>query len=148
MSEEEPQSVLEFDVDPGSMDPPEPLPEGTYPAEIVGAQIRTSQRGTQYVETQLRIHPQHFPADYTDGDTENGELLYFRGLRYDPSDRRAMYQFGQTMKKLGVKTGKQTDINDMIGKTCSVVVAHEDDQMNPGLKRAVPRRIEAASSSK
>jgi hypothetical protein len=78
-------SILSFSEDITNATPPAPLPPGPYPAEIIGAQKRTSATtGKEYAQIMFRINAESYPADYTEGDPDGTTLSYNR-LQVDDS---------------------------------------------------------------
>lgn len=116
-------SIIEYSDDLGNAEAPVPLPIGDYPAEIRGAVIKTSGKGNQYVEVQLYISPESYPADYTDG-SEDGAILTYGRLSPDDT-QRARYGMRKFAEAIGAPTGKKVDMNEWLGLNAIVTVAHD-----------------------
>jgi hypothetical protein len=133
-------SILTFSEDISSAEPPVPLPVGDYPAEIRGAVVKTSQKGNQYVSVTFFVAPEHYPADFTDGNAD-GELLTYNRLQYDDSPR-GRHRMRKFTDAIGAKNkGNEIDINDWVGSTAILAVAEEEWEGEP---RAVIAKITAA----
>ena len=97
-------TILAFSEDITNAPPPVPLPVGPYPAEIIGAQKRMSSTGNEYVQIGMRINPEAYPADFTDGDPDGTTLFYNRLLVDDtPANRHRWRVF---MEKCGGPLGR------------------------------------------
>lgn len=133
------QSILTFSEDISNAEPPVPLPVGDYPAEIRGAAVKTSGKGNKYVSVQFFVAPEHYPADYTEGNAD-GEILSYNRLQYsdDPRGRHRMRKFCES---IGAKTGAELDVNDWVGLTALLAVTEEEWE---GEKRAVISKVTAA----
>lgn len=107
-------SLFEFSVDLAEAQPPPPLPPGTYPFEIIGAQRRTSQvSGNTYVQVLCRIAAANYPADHIDGDPDGTVLSYNRLLLEDTPQAR--YRMRQFMERVGGPMGRTVDLNSLVG---------------------------------
>jgi hypothetical protein len=118
-------SLLTFSEDITNAPPPVPLPVGPYPAEIIGAQRRTAgQTGNEYVQIIMRINPESYPADFTDGDPD-GTVLYYNRLSAEdtPTNRHRWRVF---MERCGGPLGRNVDLNQLVGLTCTVEISHQE----------------------
>jgi hypothetical protein len=118
-------SILAFSDDITNAPPPVPLPVGPYPAEIIGAQRRTSPTtGNEYVQIMMRINAESYPADYTDGDPDGTALSYNRLQVDDTGVNR--HRWRVFMEKCGGPLGRSIDLNSLIGLTCTVEIVHQE----------------------
>lgn len=116
------QSIIDYNEDLGNAEAPVPLPIGDYTADIRSAEVRTSPKGNQYIAVAFYISPDSYPADFTEGNAD-GETLTF--MRLSPENTiRARYQMKKFCEAIGAKLGKTIDLNDWIGLTAVVEVAH------------------------
>lgn len=129
--------MLTFSEDITNAPPPVPLPVGPYPAEIIGAQRRTSPTtGNEYVQIAMRVNAEAYPADHTDGDPDGTILMYNRLLVDDsPANRHRWRVF---MEKCGGPMGRNIDLNALVGLTCTIEITH---QQYEGEDRAQIARI-------
>ncbi len=90
----------------------EPIPPGTYEAEIVEASEKVSQNGSQMIE--LRLQVEH----------EGRQRKLFFNLVFHEN---AMWKVKQIMKNLGFDVSGPLEINasDFVGLPCRVVVNNE-----------------------
>lgn len=118
-------SILTFSEDITNAQPPPPLPVGPYPAEIIGAQRRTSATsGNEYAQIMMRINAEAYPADYIDGDPDGTMLMYNRMVIADnPSTRHRWRVF---MERCGGPLGRTIDLNTLVGLTCTVEITHQE----------------------
>lgn len=128
MSEE--SSIIQYDEDISNAQPPAPLPESEYPATIVGAQIRTSGQGNQYVETMFRVDPDDFPADYPIEEAPDGVQLAYRRVPVD-NTKSARYRMRRFCETIGAPCGTSVDVNEWVGLTATIVVKHEEYEGEP-----------------
>ena len=130
-------SILTFSEDITNAQPPPPLPVGPYPAEIIGAQRRTSATsGSDYASITMRINAESYPADYTDGDPDGTTLQYNRlQIEDTPVSRHRWRVF---MERVGGPLGRSVDLNSLIGLTCTVEITHQEYE---GEQRAQIARI-------
>lgn len=118
-------TILQFSEDITNAPPPQPLPKGPYPAEIIGAAIRTSgTSGNQYAAIQFRVNPESYPADYTDGDPD-GTVLTFNRLLWEDTPK-TRYRWRQFMERVGGPLGRNIDLNVLIGLNATIDVTHQD----------------------
>jgi hypothetical protein len=133
-------SVLEFSEDISNAEPPVPLPVGDYPAEIRGAEKKTSQRtGNDYIKVDFFVAPENYPADYTEGNPD-GEILSFMRLSAEDTPR-ARHRMRKFCEAIGAPTGTKVDLNGWVGLTATVSIAEEEYE---GEKRAVIAKVGAA----
>jgi len=132
-------SLIEYDTDLGEAEAPVPLPPGDYPAEIRGAEIKTSGAGNQYVSVTFHIAPEAYPADYTEGN-EDGTILSFGRLSPEPT-QRARWTMKKFTEAIGAKQGKTLDLNDWIGLNAIVTVVNEPYE---GVQQANIKKVNPA----
>jgi len=128
--------ILAFSEDITNAPPPVPLPVGPYPAEIIGAQRRTSTSGNEYVQIMMRINAESYPADFTDGDPDGTTLSYNRLQVDDTGVNR--HRWRVFMEKCGGPLGRNIDLGALIGLTCTVEITHQEYE---GEQRAQIARI-------
>ena len=130
-------SILNFSQDITNAEPPPPLPVGSYPAEIIGAQKRTSAASSkEYAQIMFRINAEAYPADYTEGDPDGTTLMYNRLQTADTPNNR--HRWKQFLRHVGASTGHSVDLNALIGLTCMVEITHQEFE---GEQRAQIARI-------
>jgi hypothetical protein len=66
----------------------EPLPEGSYPAEIVEAKLAISDKGNEYFAIALSIHPDDYPVDYDPANAPEGTKMYYNRIQKPTADNR------------------------------------------------------------
>jgi hypothetical protein len=130
-------TILTFSEDITNAEPPPPLTVGPYPAEIIGAQRRTSNTsGKDYAQIMMRVNADNYPADYTDGDPDGTTLSYNRLQMEDtPVSRHRWRVF---MERCGGPLGRSIDLNALIGLTCTVEITHQEYE---GEQRAQIARV-------
>lgn len=134
-------SILSYASAIADAEPPVPLPVGDYPAEIRGAAIKTSQRsGNTYVSISFFVAPEHYPADYTDGNAD-GELLTYNRLVYEdsPRGRHRMRKFTESIG--APNSGTDVDVNTWVGLSANLAIGVEEFEGEP---RAVIQKVTAA----
>lgn len=118
-------SILTFSEDISNAQPPPPLPVGPYPAEIIGAQRRTSAAsGNEYAQIMMRINAEAYPADYIDGDPDGTTLMYNRMVIGDSPQIR--HRWRVFMERCGGPLGRTIDLNTLVGLTCTVDITHQE----------------------
>lgn len=132
-------SILQFSEDISNAEPPVPLPVGEYPAEIRGAEVKTSQKGNRYVSVKFFVNPDSYPVDYQEGNPD-GEILTYNRLVYDDSPR-GRHRMRKFTESIGAKGGNEIDVNDWAGLTATLAVTEEEFE---GEKRAVISKVTAA----
>ena len=123
-------NIIDFDDDLSTAEAPKPLPEGSYPAQVVGAEIKAGKQdpSQKYVAVTLRVSKEDFPVDYVSG-REFVDLTY-RRLTIAQSPE-AKYAFKSFKEALGLDTkGGKVDIQEFIGNTASIEIKHEEWQGN------------------
>lgn len=119
-------SILEFQEDIADAEAPKALPANEYPAEIIAAEIGTSQSsGKRNVKVTWLIKPEDFPADYEDADqfADGKQIIQYVGAEPDKSSR---YRLRRFIESVGAKTGKKLDVNDWIGCTAMIEVVPDE----------------------
>lgn len=130
-------SILTFSEDITNAQPPPPLPIGPYPAEIIGAQRRTSPTsGNDYAQIMCRINAEAYPADYSDGDPDGTVLSYNRMVMEDTPQSR--HRWRVFMERCGGPLGRSIDLNALIGLTLTVEITHQEYE---GEQRAQIARV-------
>jgi len=118
-------SVIEFDEDIAEAEAPVPLPVGDYPAEVRSATQKSAQQtGNPYASVGFFISADAYPADYTEGEPE-GMLLTFNrvSLQNTPAGRHRLRKF---IEAIGAPAGNKIDLNDWVGRTATVTIAHDE----------------------
>ena len=133
-------SIFEFSQDVDTAVAPSPLPVGTYPAEIVRAEIKTSANtGNQYLALAFRISPDSYPVDFVDGDPDGETLPYNRLVLEDSIKGR--WRVKRLADAIGFTVKGALDPNEMIGLTANVVIGQSEFE---GENRAEIQKIVAA----
>lgn len=133
-------SVVEFSEDVATQKQPDPLPKGTYPAEITSAVVKLSKAGNKYAEIGCKIDANNYPPDWTEGDPD-GLVLYYRRvtLEDNPASRFRLKEF---VKNAGLPAiGRELNIMDWLGRNVRVDVEPERGQ--DGLNYATIKTIKA-----
>jgi len=118
-------TILTFSEDITNAEAPPPLPVGPYPAEIIGAQRRTSPTtGKDYAQIMLRINSESYPADYTDGDPDGTVISYNRLQMEDNAANR--HRWRVFLEKCGGPLGRSIDLNALVGLSCTVDITHQE----------------------
>lgn len=115
------ESILNFSVDIAEAPEPPLLPAGPYPAEIIGAMRKPGNAG-EFAQITVRINPESYPADFTDGDPD-GTVLQYNFLKTADTPQNA-HRWRLFMQKVGGPMGRNIDLNQLIGLTCVVEVTH------------------------
>lgn len=124
-------SIIELSQDIETMEEFEPLPNGPYPAELQDVEIRHSEKVPQgYLYCQFHISPDHFPADYDEGNAPEGLTVVYSSVAIpDPNNRRTVRPFNMFMKALGVKLkGSSFETDKLIGKNCQLILKRNEYQ--------------------
>jgi len=138
MSDELP-SVVEFSVDLGKQEAPDPLPAGKYTGTIRNAEVRISQRGTRYCAVSFHIGSEQYPVDFKDGSDDGLTLVYRRvGLEDNPQARFGTRRF---IEAIGAPLAKKIDVSEWVGMEAALEVKNETFE---GINRAVIDRVHAA----
>lgn len=118
-------SILEFSQDITDALPPPPLPVGPYPAEIVAVQTRVSATtGNEYVQFSMRVSPEAYPADFTEGDPDGTVLMYNRLTTEDTPTMR--YRWRKFLENIGGPRGRKVDLMALVGLNATVDVTHQE----------------------
>jgi len=131
MSEEMGESIIEFSEDITGAEAPPPLPIGTYPFVVKGAEAKVSSNsGNKYACTTLFIAPEDFPADFDMSNNPDGISLKHNlvSLEDTPKGRFSVRRHCET---LGAPMSKQIDLNDWVGLEGIVEVTHQDYEGMP-----------------
>lgn len=132
-------SIIEFTDDLANAEAPEPIPAGTYTAEIVKAEAKVSQTsGNTYASVTFRINADDYPADFANGDPDGTSLSYNRLLLENTIQAR--YRLKKFCESVGAPMGRTVDLNDWLGLTATVEVAQT---VYEGEKRAEIKRVVA-----
>jgi len=116
---------MRFSQDIATAEAPPPLPARQYNAEVIGASIRPAMSsGVPYLNLQLRVSADQYPADYPDGDPD-GTVLYYNRLRA-VDDPRARFAMRQAMTRLGGPLSMEIDCNSLIGLRVNIEVTHSE----------------------
>ena len=131
-------SIIEYSEDLGNAEAPVPLPMGDYPAEIRAVERKTSGKGNEYIAVTFHISPDSYPADYTEG-SEDGATLTFQRLSPEETTR-ARYGMKKFAEAIGAPLGKKLDLNDWVGLSAIVSVAHEtyEGETRANIKKVNP----------
>ncbi len=135
---EELGSIIEFSVDIGKAEAPEPLPAGTYIGTIREAVQKISQRDTRYVAVAFFISPDQYPPDYTDGNPDGTTLTYRRVSVED--NPQAHYRTRKFCEAIGATASKKLDLTEWVGLEGALEVVHEKYE---GEDRANINRVNA-----
>lgn len=133
-------SIIEFTEDLNDAEAPSPLPPNIYPAEIVGAEVRTSATsGNRYLSATFRVPADAYPADFVDGDPDGMTLVYNRVLVEDTKNAR--YRLRKFLEAVGGPLSRSLDPSDLIGLTANIDVGTDEYE---GEKRSAIKRVMAA----
>ena len=137
---EEMSSIIEFDADIAQQEAPEPLPAGTYNAQITATEAKVSQSGNKYAAVTFYISVDDFPADYPVENNPDGvRLIYRRASLMDTNQGR--YGLRKFCESIGAPMSTRIDLNDWVGLEATVEV--DLDEWN-GETRANITSVEAA----
>lgn len=117
-------SIVEFSEDIGEAEAPEPLPIGEYPAEIRGAELKTSQRGTRYAAVSFFIKPEDYPADYPSDAAPDGKTVIYRRVSME-DNQRARYMCRLFCEAVGAPMSKQIDVNEWVSLAATISIEHD-----------------------
>lgn len=135
-------SIVEFTDSIADQEAPLPIPEREYIATVSKAEIAESTKGTRYAAVEFTIDPNEIPADFPQEQIPDGgvKLVYRRASLEDNPNAR--YRLKKFIMALGAPMpGKLLDVNEWIGLTAKVSIAHTEYE---GEKRAEIKKIEAA----
>lgn len=134
-------SILTFSEDVSTQEPPSPLPAGDYPATIKSAEKKVStSSGNEYIALMLMVSPDHYPADFTDGNAD-GEVLSYNRLVVEDTPR-ARYRIRKVCEAIGAKASKEIDLAEWLGLTATITVTQDEYE---GEKRAQIKAIKGAA---
>jgi len=139
MAGEELPSVVEFSMDLGKQEAPEPLPVGNYLGIISAVTVKMSQRETKYAEVAFKISADQFPADYDDGNPDGMTLYYRRCSLEDTANAR--YGTRRFCEAIGAPLGKKIDTATWLHSEAELEITHEPYE---GVMRANVNRVRAA----
>jgi len=133
-------SIVEFSNNIAEAEAPEPLPAGTYSAQITGAEVKISQRGTKYAAVSFFINVDDFPADFPVENAPDGVVIIFRraGLEDNPQSRYGLKRF---CTAIGAPMSTNIDVNDWVGLEATVEVELDEWE---GVERANIVKVEEA----
>lgn len=120
MSEDNDTNVFVYSEDLSNAEAPNPLPKGSYPAEVRSASIEDSKSkpGKKNLKLGLYIAPESYPADYLDGNPDGMTLATYQPL---DDSTRGRYRMKKFLETFGLKTTrKNVDPNDFMGATCTI----------------------------
>jgi hypothetical protein len=131
-------TIMEFAVDLAEQTEPELLPTGDYPFEIAEATFKDSQNtGNTYLALVMRISPDAYPADFTEGDPDGTTVTYNR-LVVKPDKGQNRWRVRKFLEAVGAKLGRTLDPAELIGLTGTLHV--EQDEYD-GEKRLQVRKV-------
>jgi hypothetical protein len=125
-------TIIEFQTSLAEQGEPQPLPERDYTGEIRAAAKKTSPNsGLDYIQLDVFIPAEEYPADFTDGDPDGTTLAYRRlTLENTPNAR---WRLKRLCEAVGITPGGTLDLNEFIGRSIRVRVKHSEYE---GEKRA------------
>lgn len=134
-------SIIEFTRDLDEQGEPELLPTGDYPAEIAEASFKVSNTsGNTYLALRLRIAPDQYPPDFTEGDPDGVDVSYNR-LVVLPETAQNRWRLKKFLNMIGAKASKALDPAELVGLTCSV---HVEQSEYDGEKQLQARKLFSA----
>jgi hypothetical protein len=134
-------SIIEFSRDLDEQGEPELLPTGDYPCEIAEASFKISNTsGNTYLALRLRISPDSYPPDFTEGEPDGTDVTYNR-LVVQPESAQNRWRLKKFLQTIGAKAGKSLDPSELIGLTCTL---HVEQNEYEGEKQLQARKILAA----
>ena len=133
-------SIVEFSNNIADQEAPEPLPAGTYPAQIVGAEVKVSNAGNKYAAVNFRIDVNDYPADFGVENAPDGVNIIYRraGMEDTPGSRFGLKRF---CTAIGAEMSSRINVEEWVGLEASVEV--ENDEWE-GVERANIVKVEAA----
>lgn len=137
---EETMSIVEFSEDIGEAEAPEPLPVGEYPATIMAAEVKISQRNTKYAAVTFMVSPDEYPADYPADLAPDGKTIIHRrcSLEDNPQSRFMLRQF---IEAIGATASKKIDVNEWVGLEANIEIDHDEYE---GVTREQIKRVNAS----
>jgi len=122
---DEMSSIIEFDADISQQEAPEPLPVGTYSAQITEVESKVSQSGNKYAAVSFYVSVDDFPADYPVENNPDGvRLVYRRASLMDTNQGR--YGLRKFCESIGAPMSTRIDLNDWVGLEATVEVDHDE----------------------
>lgn len=118
-------SLIELSTSIEDMKEYEPLPDGTYRAELQDVSLKANETTPQgFLTCQYRISPDQYPADYDAGNAPEGVTVTQGYIALpDASNRRTVAPFKRFLEALGAKVeGSQFSIDDLIGNEVQVTI--------------------------
>ena len=123
--------LIKLSVSLDDMEEYEPLPNGTYPAEIRSVEEKYSEGVPGgYYKMALRIDPDDFPADYDPANAPEGVQVVWASLkRPDPNERRTIRPFKQFIKAVGGDLkAAEFNTDDWVGQHVQVLLTVSEYQ--------------------
>ena len=119
-------SVYEFSGNLADAEAPPPLPVGEYRAAVqaIAPQISKNSGKPMAVIT-YHISPDQYPADFTNGNADGEQMLFYLPLVDDPRNRFRLRKFCEMH---GVTPARTLNLPDFIGQEVIVNVTHEEYQ--------------------
>lgn len=134
------ESIIEFSVNIGEAEAPEPLPSGVYRGTIVEASPATSKTSSKrYAAVRVRISPEEFPADFPPENAPDGVILTYNRVPLE-DNKLAHYQMRKWCESIGAPMSNRIDMNEWLHREVSVTVKHE---LYDGIMRAAVDKIDA-----
>lgn len=131
-------SIIEFSRDLDEQMEPELLPTGDYPAEIAEASFKISNSsGNTYLALRMRISPDQYPPDFTEGEPDGTDVSYNR-LVVLPESAQNRWRLKRFLQTIGAKPSKSLDPAELIGLTCTL---HVEQGEYDGEKQIQARKI-------
>lgn len=137
---DEVMTIVDFSEDISEAEQPEPLPEGVYPAEVLAAEVKVSQKGTKYGAVTFVISPDDFPADYPQENAPDGKVIVYRRLGLE-DNQQARFMARRFCEALGAPMGRQLDLSQMVTLSANVHIKHGEWE---GVTREEIDKVEAA----
>lgn len=117
-------SILEYSDDVSTAEAPPPLPPRIYPAQVISATQKISQKsGNAYVALVVKVPADVYPVDHKEGNPDGTTLSYNRVVINDTYEGR--YRMRLLCEALGLKPSRTVDLNRMVGCACRVEVVNE-----------------------
>lgn len=121
---EEMDDIIDYDDDVSDAEAPDPIPVGTYPAQIVSAEKKVSGKGNNYINVGFQISTDDYPADFPVENEPDGVRLSY--MRLSPDNRpRARFAMKKFIEAVGAKGGKSINIKEWIGLEAKLRVSHD-----------------------
>lgn len=118
-------TIMEFAEDISTVEAPEPLPVGEYPATIRGAEIKLgTTSGKQYAAVSFYISPEEYPADYPVDVAPDGKIIIYRRVPME-YDRASMFQLRKFCEAINAPMAKKIDVTEWIGLEARVQIGHD-----------------------